>query len=90
MFNKCQEHCVSGVLCTLVGLAVVLLNFMMPERIKEAFSTGVDSYEDEGAVHEEGFLNSVFLDGVTISPLTLKPTAAVSQFHTKFGAVKQF
>lgn len=69
-------------LCTLVGLSVVMLNFMMPARIKEAFSTGVDSYEDEGAFHEEGFLNSVFLDGVTISPLTLKPAAAVSKNFT--------
>lgn len=65
-------------LCTLVGLSVVTLNLVMPERIKGAFSAGVDSYEDEGVFHEEGFLNSVFLDGVTISPLTLKPAAAVS------------
>ncbi|XP_075883264.1 dual oxidase maturation factor 1 [Nelusetta ayraudi] len=65
----------TGVLCTLVGLSVVTLYFLMPERIKEAFSVGVDSYEDEGALHEEGYLNSVFLDGVTISPLTLKPAA---------------
>lgn len=72
------KKCFSGVLCTLVGLSVVTLNFLMPERIKEAFSVGVDSYEDEGALHEEGYLNSVFLDGVTISPLTLKPAATVS------------
>lgn len=65
-------------LCTLVGLSVVTLNFLMPERMKEAFSVGMDSYDDEGPFLEEGYLNSVFLDGVTISPLTLKPAATVS------------
>lgn len=49
---------------------MVLLNFLIPEKIKEAFSVGVDSYEDEDFSYEEGFLNSAFLDGVTISPLT--------------------
>lgn len=66
--------CLPGVLCTVIGILVVTLNFTMPERMKEAFSVGVDSYEDEGVSHEEGYLNSVFLDGVTTSPLTLKAT----------------
>uniref|UniRef100_A0A3P8W4U7 Dual oxidase maturation factor 2 n=1 Tax=Cynoglossus semilaevis TaxID=244447 RepID=A0A3P8W4U7_CYNSE len=60
----------TGFLCTIIGLLVVLLNFLIPEKIKEAFSVGVDSYEDEDFSYEEGFLNSAFLDGVTISPLT--------------------
>lgn len=62
----------SGVLCTSIGILVVMLNFMIPEKMKEAFSVGVDSYDDEDASFGEGYLNSVFLDGVTISPLTSK------------------
>lgn len=54
---------------------MVLLYFVIPEKIKEAFSVGVDIYEDEEPSSREGYLNSVFLDGVTILPLTLKPTA---------------
>lgn len=51
---------------------MVMLNCMVPEKIKEAFSVGVDSYEDEDVSYGEGYLNTVFLDGVTISPLTSK------------------
>lgn len=54
---------------------MVMLNFLIPEKINEAFSVGVDSYEDEDVSYGEGYLNSVFLDGVTISPLTSKVKA---------------
>ncbi len=64
-----------GVLCTIIGFLVVMLNLLIPEKINEAFSIGVDFYEDEDASYGEGYLNSVFLDGVTISPLTSKVTA---------------
>lgn len=57
-------------LCTIIGILVVLLNFVIPEKIKEAFSVGVDIYEDDEPSYREGYLNSVFLDGVTILPLT--------------------
>lgn len=53
------------------------MNLLIPEIIIEAFSVGVDSYEDEDVSDGEGYLNAVFLDGVTISPLTSK---AVSGF----------
>lgn len=69
-----KKKCFAGVLCTIIGISVVILNFMIPEKMKEAFSVGVDSYEDEDVSYGEGYLNSVFLDGVTISPLTLKAT----------------
>lgn len=69
-----KQNCFSGVLCTIIGILVVTLNFMIPEKMKEAFSVGVDSYEDEDVSYGEGYLNSVFLDGVTISPVTLKAT----------------
>ncbi|XP_072242145.1 dual oxidase maturation factor 1 isoform X2 [Leuresthes tenuis] len=62
----------TGVLCTVIGILVVILNFLMPEKIKEAFSVSVDSCEDEDASCWEGYLNSVFLDGATISPLDSK------------------
>lgn len=53
---------------------MVMFNFVIPEKMKEAFSIGVDSYEDEDVSYGEGYLNAVFLDGVTISPLTSKVT----------------
>ncbi|XP_034541532.1 dual oxidase maturation factor 1 isoform X1 [Notolabrus celidotus] len=62
----------TGLLCTIIGILVVILNFMMPEKMKEAFSVGVDSYEDEDASYGEGYLNTVFLDGVKSLPLTSK------------------
>ncbi|CAB1429519.1 unnamed protein product [Pleuronectes platessa] len=57
----------TGVLCTIIGILVVVFDFMIPEKMKEAFSGGVDSDEDEEVTDEEGYLNSVFLEGVTIS-----------------------
>lgn len=54
---------------------MALLDFLMPEKMKEAFSVGVDSYEDEDVYYGEGYLNTVFIDGVTVLPLTSKVTA---------------
>ncbi|XP_075998141.1 dual oxidase maturation factor 2 [Genypterus blacodes] len=65
----------TGVLCAIIGILVVMLNFMMPEKINEAFSGGMDTYEDEDVFYGEGYLNTVYLDGVTISPLTSKATS---------------
>lgn len=48
---------------------------MIPEKMNEAFSVGVDSDEDEEVSYGEGYLNSVFLNGVTIPPLTSKVTS---------------
>lgn len=64
----------TGVLCTIIGILVVMFDFLIPEKIKEAFSVGVDSDEDDDVSYVEGYLNSVFIDGVTISPLTTKYT----------------
>ncbi|CAI5665097.1 dual oxidase maturation factor 1 [Oreochromis niloticus] len=64
----------TGILCTLIGLLVVMFDFLVPEKMKEAFSVGVDSCEDEDESYSEGYLNSFFLDGVTISPVNLKVT----------------
>uniref|UniRef100_A0A8C9WX60 Dual oxidase maturation factor 2 n=1 Tax=Sander lucioperca TaxID=283035 RepID=A0A8C9WX60_SANLU len=55
----------------------------------KAFSVGVDSYEDEDDSYEQGYLNSVFLDGVTVSPLTSKGTA-VSWQHSEGNITLSF
>ncbi|XP_013876954.1 dual oxidase maturation factor 1 [Austrofundulus limnaeus] len=62
----------TGVLCAIIGILVVAFNFLMPEKIKAAFSIGVDGCEDEDDFYGEGFLNSVFLDGAMISSPTSK------------------
>lgn len=49
-----------------------MFDFLIPEKMKEAFSIGVDSYEDEDVSYGEGYLNTVFLEGVTVSPLASK------------------
>ncbi|KAM4618176.1 dual oxidase maturation factor 2 [Polymixia lowei] len=60
----------TGVLCAVIGFLVVLLEWLIPEKIKEAFSVGVDSYEDDDICYGEGYLNSIFHEGVTSTPLT--------------------
>ncbi|XP_029992825.1 dual oxidase maturation factor 1 [Sphaeramia orbicularis] len=62
----------TGVLCAIIGILVVLFYVLVPEKIKEAFSVGVDIYEDEDVSYGEGYINTIFLDGVTISPVTSK------------------
>ncbi|XP_051976033.1 dual oxidase maturation factor 2-like [Xyrauchen texanus] len=53
----------TGLLCTVIGLLVVLLDCLFPTRIREAFSVGVDN-EDEDCHTGEGYLNTGFLEGV--------------------------
>ncbi|XP_077424287.1 dual oxidase maturation factor 2 [Vanacampus margaritifer] len=60
----------TGVLCTVIGVLVVMMNFMLPEKMKEAFSVGVDSYDDEDISYGETYLNSAILDDVTVSSRT--------------------
>lgn len=67
--------CISGLLCAIIGILVVILNCMMPEQMKEAFSFGADSTEDEDISCGEGHMSSAFLDGVTVSPLRSKARA---------------
>ncbi|XP_061578581.1 dual oxidase maturation factor 1 [Cololabis saira] len=65
----------TGVLCIIIGTAVVTLNSLMPQKMKAAFSVGVDGCEEDEASSGDGFLNSVFLEGATILPLTSKVKA---------------
>ncbi|XP_051546191.1 dual oxidase maturation factor 1-like [Myxocyprinus asiaticus] len=53
----------TGLLCTVIGLLVVLLDCLFPTRIREAFSVGVDN-EDEECHTSEGYLNTGFLEEV--------------------------
>ncbi|KAM9854105.1 dual oxidase maturation factor 2 [Aulostomus maculatus] len=62
----------TGVLCAIIGFLVVMFHFVIPEKIKEAFSVGVDYCDEEASAYGEAFLNSVFLEAVTISPHTSK------------------
>ncbi|XP_023139888.2 dual oxidase maturation factor 1 [Amphiprion ocellaris] len=62
----------TGVLCTIIGILVVMFDFLVPEKIKEVFSVDMDSDEDDDVSYGEGYMNSVFIDGVTISPLPTK------------------
>lgn len=57
----------SGLLCAVIGLLVLILNCAMPEKMREAFSIGG---MEEG--EDEGHLSSLLLDGVTTSPFTSK------------------
>nr|XP_061825720.1 dual oxidase maturation factor 1-like isoform X1 [Nerophis lumbriciformis] len=58
----------TGLLCAVIGLLVVILSFMLPEKMKEAFSDCVDSCEDEDISNGETYLNPAFLDEITVLP----------------------
>ncbi|XP_065148223.1 dual oxidase maturation factor 2 [Paramisgurnus dabryanus] len=53
----------TGLLSALIGLMVVLLGYLFPVKMREAFSVALDSEDEEGHT-EEGYLNKGFLDGV--------------------------
>ncbi|XP_056596678.1 dual oxidase maturation factor 1 [Triplophysa dalaica] len=53
----------TGLLCAVIGLMVVLLGCLFPGKMREAFSVGVDS-EDEECHTGGGYLNKGFLEGV--------------------------
>uniref|UniRef100_A0A3Q2Z4X8 Dual oxidase maturation factor 1 n=1 Tax=Hippocampus comes TaxID=109280 RepID=A0A3Q2Z4X8_HIPCM len=75
---------VTGVLCTVIGVLVVILNFTAPEKMKEAFSVAADSCEDEDISYGETYPNSAFLDDVTVSPCTLTEVTVVSILYIEF------
>ncbi|XP_076124553.1 dual oxidase maturation factor 1 [Alosa pseudoharengus] len=72
----------TGVLCTLIGVLVVLLDLLVPDRVREVFSVGGDDDEDDQhSDFPHGYFNSSFLErvtieggmkkGVTLDPLTI-------------------
>ncbi|KAM9814706.1 dual oxidase maturation factor 2 [Syngnathus typhle] len=60
----------TGVLCAVIGVLVVVMNWIVPEKMREAFSVGVDSFEDEDISYGATYVNSAILDDVTVSPCT--------------------
>ncbi|XP_076863368.1 dual oxidase maturation factor 1 isoform X2 [Brachyhypopomus gauderio] len=61
----------TGLLCAVIGIAVILLDILIPEKMKEAFSVGLDSADDD-VYSGEGYLNTSFLEGVSLDALTVK------------------
>lgn len=53
-----------------MGVLVVILNCTMPKQMKEVF--GVGGMDDEDVSYDQGYLNSVFLDDLTVSPFVSK------------------
>uniref|UniRef100_A0A3B3ZRN5 Uncharacterized protein n=1 Tax=Periophthalmus magnuspinnatus TaxID=409849 RepID=A0A3B3ZRN5_9GOBI len=62
----------TGLLCAAIGILVVALYFLIPDKLKEAFSASVDIDEDDDSFSREGYFNAVFLDGVIVTPATSK------------------
>ncbi|XP_066523960.1 dual oxidase maturation factor 1 [Hoplias malabaricus] len=61
----------TGLLCALIGIAVILLDMMFPEKIREAFSIGIDD-EDDNIYPEKGYLNAGFFEGVSLDGVIVK------------------
>lgn len=76
--KKRRPSCFPGVLCLVIGVLVVLLDCLIPEKIREAFSVEVDNDEDEDIHFGQGYLNSNFLASVTTTPLTTLVLPTVS------------
>ncbi|XP_067090541.1 dual oxidase maturation factor 2 [Osmerus mordax] len=57
----------TGVLCAVIGAVVVLLDCLIPEKIREAFSVDMDSSEDDEVNFGKGYINSSFLEEMTLS-----------------------
>ncbi|XP_046890982.1 dual oxidase maturation factor 2 [Hypomesus transpacificus] len=57
----------TGVLCAVIGVVVVLLDCLVPEKIREAFSVDMDNSDDDEVNFGEGYVNSSFLEEMTLS-----------------------
>ncbi|KAJ8247812.1 hypothetical protein GJAV_G00250800 [Gymnothorax javanicus] len=60
----------TGLLCVLIGVIVVTLNCLVPEKIKEAFSMNGDDTEEESYL-SEGYTNDSFVDEVITRPRSI-------------------
>ncbi|KAJ8343512.1 hypothetical protein SKAU_G00308410 [Synaphobranchus kaupii] len=58
----------TGILCVLTGILVITLDCLIPERMKGAFSVGVDDDDYDDNCSAEGYQNSNFLEAVTTLP----------------------
>ncbi|XP_026876564.2 dual oxidase maturation factor 1 [Electrophorus electricus] len=68
----------TGLLCAVIGIAVILLDILIPEKMREAFSVGLDS-ADEDVYFGEGYLNTNFLEGASLDAVTAKGPSKESQ-----------
>lgn len=64
----------TGLLCALLGIFVMLLDCLVPEKMREAFSVGVDEDDSEIYSISEGYLNTSFLEEVSLEGVTVKTT----------------
>lgn len=51
----------------MIGVVVVLLDCLVPEKIREAFSVDMDNSDDDEVNFGEGYVNSSFLEEMTLS-----------------------
>ncbi|XP_060743417.1 dual oxidase maturation factor 1 isoform X3 [Tachysurus vachellii] len=64
-----------GLLCAAIGFVVILLDCLIPEKMKEAFSVGVDEDDDNDMYSiSEGYINTSFLDGMSLEGVSVKRT----------------
>ncbi|KAG9280973.1 dual oxidase maturation factor 1 [Astyanax mexicanus] len=70
----------TGFLCAVIGVLVIILDWLIPERMREAFSVGVDG--DEDVYSEEGYLNTGFLEGAGLDAVIVKGTGKETQIAT--------
>ncbi|KAK2834505.1 hypothetical protein Q7C36_015206 [Tachysurus vachellii] len=65
----------TGLLCAAIGFVVILLDCLIPEKMKEAFSVGVDEDDDNDMYSiSEGYINTSFLDGMSLEGVSVKRT----------------
>lgn len=65
----------TGLLCAVIGFVVILLDCLIPEKMREAFSVGVDEDDDNDMYSiSEGYINTSFLDGVSLEGVSVKRT----------------
>lgn len=62
----------TGLMCAITGILVVAMYVLIPDKIKEAFSAGVDGDEDDDSLFGEGYFNTAFLDRVIVTPAASK------------------
>ncbi|XP_060759290.1 dual oxidase maturation factor 1 [Neoarius graeffei] len=66
----------TGLLCAVIGIVVILLDCLIPEKMRAAFSVGVDEDDDDNDMYliSEGYLNTSFLEEISLESVTVKTT----------------
>lgn len=65
----------AGLLCAVIGIVVILLDCLIPEKMRAAFSVGVDEDDDNDMyLISEGYLNTSFLEEISLESVTVKTT----------------